>query len=68
MGKYVVLEIGDSAYTEFRKRDGGYECTDDAILVGIVEGSSNTDAIRKACALDYCRDREFDMLVAYRLA
>ena len=68
MGTYVVIEAGDSAYTEFMMKDGEYWQTEDAILVGIVEGKSKEDAIKEATRLEYCREREFDMLIAYRLA
>jgi hypothetical protein len=67
MGEYIVLEIGDSACVEFKTIEGDFEPTEDAVVVGIVQAISEEDAIEKATKLEYCRNRDFDKLVAYAL-
>lgn len=65
--KYIVLETGDSARTKFLMKNGEYEETEDAVLVGKVEAKDAETAIAKAMKLDYCRGRSFDDLVAYEV-
>jgi len=67
MGKYIVLEIGDSACAEFKTKEGDFEPTEDAVVVGMVVAKSKEDAIENAKRLSYCSNREFDHLVAYAL-
>ena len=67
MGEYIVLEIGDSAYAEFKTKEGNFEPTDDAVVVCILVAESKEDAIEAARQLPYCRNREFDHLVAYAI-
>jgi len=67
MGEYIVLEIGDSAYTEFKMKDGEFEATDDSVVVGIVRADSKEEAIARATRLAYCEGRVFDKLVAYEV-
>jgi hypothetical protein len=44
MNKYILLEIGKSAYTEFKMKNGEFEETQDAILVDEVEADSKEEA------------------------
>jgi hypothetical protein len=67
MGTYLVLEIGSSAYTEFKMKNGEFKRTEDAVLVGAIEASSTNEAIDKAKALDYCKERQFEHLIAYEV-
>lgn len=48
MKKYFVLEIGNSAYTEFLMKDGEYDETCDAILVDEVEANSKDESYRES--------------------
>ncbi len=47
MKKYLILEIGKSAYTEFKMKNGEFEEIQDAILVDEVEASSEKEAYDK---------------------
>src|SRR3989338_7855674 len=40
MNKYLLLEIGKSAYTEFKMKNGEFEETQDSIVVDEVEADS----------------------------
>ncbi len=67
MPKYIVLEVGDVACTQYRMKNGEFEETEDAVMVGKIEANSEEEAILAVTELDYCKNREFDNLVAYRL-
>lgn len=44
MNKYLIIEIGKSAYTEFKMKNGEFEETQDAILVDEIEANSKEEA------------------------
>ena len=62
MKKYLVLEIGKSAYTEFKMKNGNYEKTEDAILIDEIEATSKEEAVN--IILKNNKNRVFDKLVA----
>ena len=65
--KYIVLEIGKSAYTEFKSKSGKFYESDDAIVVDTIYAASEQDACAKIIASESDEDREFDDLVAHEL-
>lgn len=67
MTKYIVLEVGNSARTEFLMKDGEYRETEDAVVIGRIDACSKEEAIELAVSLSYCKNREFDNLVAYEV-
>ena len=67
MSRYIVLEIGDSARTEFLMKNGEYEETEDAIVIGIIDADSEDNALEVISNLEYCKSRKFDKLIVHRL-
>ncbi len=67
MKKYFVLEIGNSAYTEFLMKDGEYDETCDAILVDEVEANSKNEAYEKVINAPEHKNKVFDNLIARRV-
>lgn len=67
MANYIVLEVGKSVRTEFLMKSGEFGETEDAVVIGRVDACSKEDAIERATSLPYCKNREFDNLVAYEL-
>lgn len=67
MANYIVLEVGKSARTEFLMNDGEFEETEDAVVIGRLDAGSKEEAISLAVSLPYCKNREFDNLVAYEV-
>ena len=68
MSRYIVLEIGDSARTEFLMKNGEYEETEDAIVIGIIDSDSEDGALESISKSEYCKSRKFDTLVVHRLS
>ena len=68
MKEFIGLEIGNSAYTEFKMKSGEYEQTEDCIMVGRVEANNEEEAERKIMELDFNQDRVFDELVIIEIA
>ena len=67
MGTFLVLEVGGSAYTEFKMKTGKFQRTDDAVLLGAVEAQNMQDAINIAKELNHCKNRDFEALIAYEV-
>lgn len=70
MSKYMVLEKGESCYTEFlNKEHGDFDSSDDAVLIDTVEANSKQEAIDKIINSDdeALKWREFDDLFAYQI-
>lgn len=63
MPHYIAIEIGKSAYTEFRMKDGEFHETDDGIYLGQVEAKDEEEAYKKIKKLEWNRGREFDRIV-----
>jgi len=67
MNKYICIEIGISAYTEFLMKNNEFKETSDGIFLGIVEALNNKEAIEKIKLLEENKNRLFDNIIAYEL-
>lgn len=67
MSEYIGLEIGKSAYTEFKMKNGEFEMTEDCIMVGQVTASSKDEAEILIRELEFNIGRDFDNLVIKEL-
>ena len=65
--KFIGIEIGKSAYTEFKMQDGEFEFTEDGIFLGSVEAEDKVEAIEKIKSLECNREREFDSVVVFEV-
>lgn len=63
MKKYLLLEIGKSAYTEFKMVNGEFEETQDAILVDEVKANSKEEAYEKVINSPNHKNKEFHNLI-----
>ncbi len=63
MNKYILIEIGKSAYTEFKMKNGEFEETQDAILVDEVEANSKEEAYNKTINSKQHKNKEFNNLI-----
>jgi len=63
MKKYLILEIGDSAYTEFKMKNGEFEQTQDAILVDEIEAESKEEAYKLIYRMKNHKNKSFDNLI-----
>lgn len=63
MNKYLLLEIGKSAYTEFKMKNGEFEKTQDAILVDEVEADSEEEAYGKVIDSSNHKGKVFHNLI-----
>ncbi|MFH2106350.1 MAG: hypothetical protein ABII22_03750 [Candidatus Micrarchaeota archaeon] len=67
MSKYLVLEIGGSVRTEFLMKNGEYEETEDAVLIGHVDAESESEALDAILNQPDFEERKFDHLIAYKI-
>lgn len=67
MNKYYVLEIGDSAYTEFKCVNGDFERTEDAVLVDIISAKSKDEAENLVRNKLEHKSRVFDKLIVTQI-
>ena len=67
MNRYLVLEIGKSAYTEFKMKNGEFEETEDAILVDEVEANSKEEAERKVLNDKIHQNKKFHQLMVRQI-
>ena len=67
MNKYLVLEIGKSAYTEFKMKDGEFEHTEDAILVDEIEANTKEEAYEKVLHAEEHQNKEFHRLIVKQI-
>jgi len=63
MNKYILLEIGKSAYTEFKMKNNEFEETQDAILVDEVEANSEEEAFQKVINAKQHKKKQFNKLI-----
>lgn len=63
MNKYILLEIGKSAYTEFKMKNGEFKETQDAILVDEVEAKSKEEAYEKVIKSSQHKNKVFNNLI-----
>ena len=62
--RYIALEIGKSAYTEFKTKSGDFKTTCDAILIDEIEANSEEEAYEKI--INSNQDRLFDNIILKR--
>ncbi|MFT4343934.1 MAG: hypothetical protein ACMXYE_04270 [Candidatus Woesearchaeota archaeon] len=67
MNKYILLEIGKSAYTEFKMKDGEFQETQDAILVDEVEANSKKEAYEKVINSLQHKNKVFNNLIVKQI-
>ncbi|MEM3408157.1 MAG: hypothetical protein QXT40_01415 [Candidatus Micrarchaeia archaeon] len=63
MPHYIGIEIGKSAYTEFRMKDGDFHETDDGVYLGQVKAENEEEAFEKIKNLEWNKGREFDTVM-----
>ena len=63
MNKYILIEIGKSAYTEFKMKNNEFEETQDAILVDEVEANSKEEAYEKVVNSSIHKNKIFHNLI-----
>ncbi|NOQ56294.1 MAG: hypothetical protein GQ477_05840 [Nanohaloarchaea archaeon] len=64
---FIGIEIGKSAYTEFKMKDGKFAHTEDGIFLGSVEAQGKKEALEKLKALECNKDRVFDQIVVFEI-
>lgn len=47
MKSYIFYEIGDSCRTEFKVKNGEFQSTEDAVVIGISSGKNPKDAFKR---------------------
>lgn len=63
MNKYLLIEIGKSAYTEFKMKNGEFEETQDAIVVDEIEANSKEEAYEKVINSKQHKNKVFHNLI-----
>lgn len=59
----MFLEIGKSAYTEFKMKNGEFEETQDAILVDEIKANSKEEAYQKIINSPQHKNKVFNNLI-----
>ena len=67
MNKYILIEIGKSAYTEFKMKNGCFEETQDAIVVDEVDANSEEEAYEKVINSPNHKNKIFHRLIVKQL-
>ena len=65
MAEFIAIEIGSSAYTEFKMKDNNFTQTEDGVFLGRVNAKNKKEAeikIRKEN-----KNRVFDEIVIYEI-
>jgi hypothetical protein len=63
MKKYIAIECGYSAYTEFLMKNGEYEETCDCILVCRVKAKNKAEAENKILNSEEHKNKKFNKLL-----
>jgi len=66
--KYACIEIGNSAYTEFKMRSGKFETTEDGIFLGTVIAKDESKALELLEKSPEHKNRDFDNVILFELA
>ena len=64
MNTYIAIEIGDSAYTEFKTKGNNFKQTEDGIFLGEIKAKDKKEAeeiIRKD------KTRIYDKIIIYEI-
>ena len=64
---FIGIEIGKSAYTEFKMKGGEFAHTEDGIFLGSVEAEGKEEALERIKAQECNKDRVFDRVVLYEV-
>ena len=67
MNKYILIEIGKSAYTEFKMKNNEFEETQDGILIDEVEANTKKEAYQKVINSAQHKNRKFDNLIVKQI-
>ena len=67
MNKYILVEIGKSAYTEFKMKNREFEETQDAIVVDEIEANSKEEAYEKVINSEVHKNKIFHNLVVRQI-
>jgi len=67
MNTYMLLEIGKSAYTEFKMKNGEFQETQDAILIDEVTANSAEEALEKVITHPNHKYKEFHNLIVRQI-
>lgn len=67
MKTFLAIEIGNSAYTEFKMKNGAFERTEDGILIGRIEARDEKEALRKIRDLEWNKGRDFDEIEIFEI-
>lgn len=67
MRTFIGIEIGDSAYTEFKMKTREFEQTEDGIFLGHVEAKDEKDALKRIKTLEWNKNRMFDNIILFEV-
>jgi len=67
MKRFVGIEIGKSAYTEFKMKDGTFENTEDGIFLGVVDAKDEAMALEEIKRQECNKNRSFDNIVLFEI-
>ncbi len=67
MKTFIAIEIGNSAYTEFKMKNKEFEQTEDGIFLGRVKSKDEKDALKKIKLLEWNKSRVFDEIVLFEI-
>jgi len=67
MGKFIGIEIGNSAYTEFLMKNGEFKDTEDGIFLGDVEAEDEDSALEGLKGLDCNKERVFGRVLLFEV-
>lgn len=67
MKTFLAVEIGDSASTEFKMKNGDFEQTQDGIFLGSVEAKDENSAFNKIKRINHNRNRVLDRVVVFEV-
>lgn len=65
--KYVCVEIGKSAYTEYRMLSGEFEKTEDGIFLGIISAVDKSEAMEHLRTSEEYQNRIFDNVIFFEV-
>ena len=64
---FIGIEIGSSAYTEFKMKNGEFAHTEDGIFLSSVEAEGKVEALEKIKRLECNKDRMFNRIVVFKV-
>jgi len=67
INRYICIEIGKSAYTEYKMQSGEFETTEDGIFLGTVFADTKYEAIEFLKNNPEYKNRKFDEIVVFKI-